>query len=77
MEAYCGHAHSAHVIAKAIRAADPEDLQRYNKLLGMACRESKAIMALSSKLRLAPQYTIRSDKVLAKQPSRKPWEWIP
>jgi hypothetical protein len=52
LEAYCGHAHSAHVIAKAI-------------------------MALSSKLRLAPQYTIRSDKVLAKQPSRKPWEWIP
>jgi hypothetical protein len=36
LEAYCGHAHSAHVIAKAIRAADPEDLQRYNKLLGMA-----------------------------------------
>jgi hypothetical protein len=83
LEQYCRHAHSANVIAKAIQAIpDPEaDLRRYSKLLEMAARESKAIMALSSKLRLAVQYSVRNDKVLAKQhqwvSGRPQWEYVP
>ena len=53
--AYCRHAATAVVLAAAINAADPSDLKRYSRLLGMAVRESAALARLSAKLRLAPQ----------------------
>jgi hypothetical protein len=65
------------VIARAIQKTDSEDLRRYSKLLEMGARESKALMALSAKLRLAPQHVRRVEQVLPKQSHRRPWEWVP
>ena len=81
LEAYCRHADAADVIARAINAmgpdpAAPREFTRYARLLAMAARESKAIMALSAKLRLAPQHVRRADQVLPKQPGRRPWECV-
>jgi hypothetical protein len=76
LEAYCRHCDAADVIARAIQKTDPEDLRRYSKLLEMGARESKAIMALSAKLRLAPQHVRRVEQVLPRQAHRRPWEWV-
>ena len=76
LQAYCRHADAADVIARAIRQTDSEELLRYSKLLTMAARETKAIMALSAKLRLAPQHVRRAEQVLPKQAGRRPWDWV-
>jgi hypothetical protein len=77
LEAYCRHCDAADVIARAIQQTDPEDLRRFSKLCEMAARETKAIMGLSAKLRLAPQHVRRVEQVLPKQSHRRPWEWVP
>ena len=64
------------MIARAIQRTDEANLPLYAKLLLMAGRELKALMALSAKLRLAPQHTRRVEQVLPKQPHRRPWEWV-
>jgi hypothetical protein len=74
---YCAHCDAADTIARAIQRTDSEDLRRYSKLLEMAARETKAIMGLSAKLRLAPQHVRRVEQVLPKQSHRRPWEWVP
>jgi hypothetical protein len=73
--AYCRHAATAVVLAAAINAADPSDLKRYSRLLGMAVRESAALARLSAKLRLAPQHVRRVEQVVKSGSGRPPpWE---
>lgn len=75
LKEYCRHAEASDAIARAIRVTDEDDLARYSKLFGMAARESKALMALSAKLRLAPQHVRRVEQVLPRQPAGlKPWQ---
>jgi hypothetical protein len=70
LRCYCQHADAANVIARQIQQTDENDLKRYSKLLGMACRETNALMSLSAKLRLAPQHVRRVEQVLPRQPHR-------
>jgi hypothetical protein len=74
LKEYCRHAEAADVIARAIQQTSPDDLRRYSKLLEMGARESKALMALSAKLRLAPQHVRRVEQVLPKQTPQRPWQ---
>ena len=61
LEAYCRHVSQADFLAVRINAfelewlADPEGLQRYDRLLGMAVRESAVMLSLATKMRLTPQ----------------------
>jgi hypothetical protein len=65
-------------LAKAINDCDPTrsefEFRRYNRLLMMAMRESKAVTSLSAKLRLAPQHVRRVEHVVPTRPQRPPWE---
>jgi hypothetical protein len=74
---YCRHVATANVLAAAINRLHPQDLKDfkiYARLLVMSARESNAIMALSAKLRLAPQHVRRAEQVVPKIGRRIPWE---
>lgn len=78
------HIEIAETIAKEINAFDttdlatPEGLKRYDRLLRIADRESRAIAALATKLRLTQQskYSAKSAATAAGSAGdgRRPWE---
>jgi hypothetical protein len=79
--AYCRYADTADVLAQAINAFDRADLatdeglDRYGKLLGMACRESAVLTSLAGKMRLSQSNRYDSKKRIGTSSSGpKPWE---
>lgn len=84
MELYCRHVVNARVLADELanfdRAwlADDDGLKRYDRLLAMAERESRAASSLATRLRITRQATTdpktvgRAVRNAPKQ--RKPWE---
>jgi hypothetical protein len=52
---YCRRVCRSHLIEQEIANTAAHDLERLDKLLGMAERESKAVLALARALRLTPQ----------------------
>ena len=78
LTAYVRHVSSADVLARVINGVDlTKDLDLYDQLTRMACRESAAICALSTKMRLAPSNRFDAKKRLpATNGGRRPWEPI-
>lgn len=84
LELYCRHVVQARVIADELQnfdrawMADDEGLKRYDRLLGMAERESRAASSLATRLRItrqAVEHPLTVGRGLAaKSKSRKPWE---
>ena len=84
LKEYCRHCEAAHILAEEIEATKPEwlrtddGLKRYDKLLVMRDRETKAIGDKATKLRLTNQsrYTPQAAATAAKNTggSAKPWE---
>lgn len=77
---YCRHTVQSDIVAQQIANFDPEwmgdedGLKRYDKLLAMQERESRAINAAARSLRLTNQSLIRADKAVGSSGKRKPWE---
>ena len=81
---YCRHAEAAHILAGEIDTfdaawlADEDGLKRYDRLLAMRDRETKAVADKATKLRLTNQsrYTPQAAATAAKHSGapRKPWE---
>jgi hypothetical protein len=78
---YCRHKVQSDVIAQQLEAFDPEwladedGLKRYDKLLAMNERESRAMTCLLRAMRLTQQSLIRADKVVkGVSKTRKPWQ---
>lgn len=84
LKAYCRHIVNADLLADELlnfdRAwlADDEGLKRYDRMLGMAERESRAASSLATRLRITRQavdHPVTVGRGLAKQAkSKKPWE---
>lgn len=84
LKEYARHCEAAHILAEQIEKTKPEwltteeGLKRYDKLLLMRDRETKAIGDKATKLRLTNQsrYTPQAAATAAKNSSRstKPWE---
>jgi hypothetical protein len=83
LELYCRHVVQARVIADEIgnfdRAwmADDDGLKRYDRLLGMAERESRAASSLATRLRITRQAVDQQTvarALTAQNKKRKPWE---
>lgn len=84
LELYCRHIVQARVIADELtnfdRAwmADDEGLKRYDRLLAMAERESRAASSLATRLRITRQAVEHPTTVgrglAAQSKKRKPWE---
>lgn len=83
LELYCRHVVNARVIADEVtnfdRAwlADDAGLKRYDTLLKMAERESRAASSLATRLRITRQALEQPDtagRKFAEQVKRKPWE---
>ena len=84
LELYCRHIVQARVLADELanfdRAwmADDEGLKRYDRLLGMAERESRAASSLATRLRItrqAVEHPLTVGRGLKNQSkARKPWE---
>jgi hypothetical protein len=63
---FCSHASTAEFISKLIEKERPDDLlgdrdklRRYSRLLGMRARETAALSALATKMRLTQQSMIQ------------------
>jgi hypothetical protein len=76
LAAYVRHVSIADLLGKAINATDLEaDLDRYDQLTRMACRESGMLATLAQKMRLAQSARYESKKrAPVTSPSRRPWE---
>ncbi|MBJ9675232.1 hypothetical protein I5680_12270 [Burkholderia gladioli] len=84
LEMYCRHVTNARVLADEVlnfdRAwlADDDGLKRYDRLLAMAERESRAASSLATRLRItrqAVEHPTTVGRSLANQKkARKPWE---
>ena len=84
LKEYCRHCEAAHILAEEIEATKLEwlrtddGLKRYDQLLAMRDRETKAIGDKATKLRLTNQsrYTPQAAATAAKYTggSAKPWE---
>lgn len=84
LKEYCRHAEAANILAGQIEAFDPEwltdddGLKRYDRLLSMRDRETKAVADKATKLRLTNQsrYTPQAAATAAKRSAAptKPWE---
>lgn len=84
LKEYVRHCEAAHILAQQIAEFDPawlateDGLKRYDKLLGMRDRETKAIGDKATKLRLTNQsrYTPQAAATAAKNTGApaKPWE---
>lgn len=84
LEAYCRHVVRGRILADEIEAfdrswiADEDGLDRFDKLLKMAERESRAASSLATRLRITRQAQADPKTVgraMTKQArSRKPWE---
>lgn len=82
--AYCRHVVTANVVAREIEAFQPEwmatdeGLERYEKLMKMAQRESASINGLARSMRLTHQSKYRADKahtLAGKSSGNRPWEY--
>lgn len=80
---YCRHKVQADIIAQQLEAfnpawlADEEGLKRYDRLLAMNERESRAMTSLLRNMRLTQQSLIRADKVVKSAgggKGLKPWQ---
>lgn len=77
---YCRHKVQADILAYQLEHFDPnwladdEGLKRYDKLSGMAERETRTINALLRSMRLTQQSLVRADKTVDSQKERKPWQ---
>lgn len=84
LELYCRHVVQARVIADQITAFEPawlnddEGLKRYDRLLAMNERESRAASSLATRLRItrqAVEHPLTVGRSLKNQSkARKPWE---
>jgi hypothetical protein len=84
LELYCRHIVQARILADELsnfdRAwmADDDGLKRYDRLLGMAERESRAASSLATRLRITRQAVEHPTTVgrglAAQSKQRKPWE---
>jgi hypothetical protein len=85
LELYCRHVTNARVIAEELtnfdRAwmADDDGLKRYDRLLAMAERESRAASSLATRLRITRQAvehpaTVGRSVANGAAKTRKPWE---
>lgn len=76
---YCKHVVTANHIAQLIEQEEGEkeiDLERYDKLLKMQERESRAILALARSMRLTQQATYHQEKTKQSKSNKAkaPWE---
>lgn len=84
LELYCRHVTNARVIADELMnferswLADDDGLKRYDRLLSMAERESRAASSLATRLRITRQAvehpTTVGRGITAQVKTRKPWE---
>jgi hypothetical protein len=84
LELYCRHITQARVIADQVTnfdhawMADDEGLKRYDRLLAMAERESRAASSLATRLRITRQAvehpTTVARSLAAQSKRKKPWE---
>lgn len=85
LELYCRHITNARVLAEEVanfdRAwlADDDGLKRYDRLLGMSERESRAASSLATRLRITRQavehpQTVGKAVAANKAKARKPWQ---
>lgn len=83
LELYCRHVVNARILADETAnfhrewLADPEGLKRYDRLLAMAERESRAASSLATRLRITRQsvHEVTAGRRLAAvKQTRKPWE---
>lgn len=82
---YCRHVVRARTLAEQINTIDSaelkgqEGLARYDRLLRMAERESRAMTALGRAMRITQRSRVRAETAgtAAKGPGdgRKPWDW--
>lgn len=86
LEMYCRHVTNARILADELvnfdRAwmADDDGLKRYDRLLAMSERESRAASSLATRLRItrqAVEHPTTVGRSLKNQPKgRKPWELV-
>ena len=85
LEMYCRHVTNARMIADQVLnfdqawTADDDGLRRYDKLLAMSERESRAASSLATRLRITRQAVDQQTiaRTLVNQvKTRKPWELI-
>ena len=84
LEMYCRHVVTGRILADEILnfdrswLADDDGLKRYDRLLGMAERESRAASSLATRLRITrqaiDQQTVARMNVNDKSSVKKPWE---
>lgn len=82
LELYCRHIVQARILADELanfdRAwmADDDGLKRYDRLLAMAERESRAASSLATRLRITRQSIDQQTvaRAIVKDVKRKPWE---
>lgn len=83
LELYCRHVVNARILADETAnfqrewLADPEGLKRYDRLLAMAERESRAASAIATRLRITRQSVYASTAGRRQENSKrshKPWE---
>jgi hypothetical protein len=86
LELYCRHVVQSRVIAEQIQAFEPawlstdDGLSRYDALLKMQERESRAITAVARSLRVTRQSidnTVAARMIKNQPTARKPWETAP
>jgi hypothetical protein len=88
LAAFCSHASTAEFISKLIEKEQPIDvladrdkLRRYTRLLGMRARETAAMSALATKMRLTQQAQIQPRSAGrawdSNNPGPKPWDRKP
>ena len=84
---YCRHVVRARQLAVMINAISPKDLVdragllRYEKLMGLAGRESGLIVALGTKMRITQQSRYEAKTAARSHPSdeassRQPWKFV-
>jgi hypothetical protein len=87
LEAYCGHVTQMRLLTEEVQnferawLSDKDGLRRYDRLLGMLQRETRAASALATRLRITRQSADESRTVGAKNARQrvastqvKPWE---
>jgi hypothetical protein len=83
LAAYCQHASAARMLALFIDSfkrewlPDPDGLARFDKLLAMRERETRALASIATRLRLTPQSRYRPEKAAtstANTTVQKPWD---
>ena|SRR6478672_1920643 len=77
LSAYCKHIVTLKHVGQLIQAEQSSrefDLDRYDQLLRMQERESRAMSSLATRMRLSQQSTYDESKKKPKQISQNPWD---